>query len=151
MVSPLALPYPDPDSGQLVRRGGQKYTADYRSCGSEVSVDGRRPFAWACTERQESSETEERESYLVESLLDSLTDSSDLDASTEDAGPYSETAARPLSPREHQVAGLIAQELHLAERSAANHVEHILWKLNCHSRVQIAVWVLNQAPASRNE
>ena len=55
-----------------------------------------------------------------------------------------------LTPREREVAALIARgltnqqiadELVIAKRTAANHVEHILAKLGFHSRTQVATWV----------
>ncbi len=82
-------------------------------------------------------------------------------------GPYVERSAalvtqlragRPglLSEREHQVAGLvaeglsnrqIAERLVISERTAQNHVQHILTKLAFNSRSQIAAW----AARERNE
>lgn len=62
-------------------------------------------------------------------------------------------AAGPLTRREWQVAGLvgagktnreIAQELYLSERTAQNHVQHVLTKLGLSNRSQIAVWVTHQ-------
>ena len=59
-------------------------------------------------------------------------------------------SAGPLSPREREVAELVAQgltsreigaRLYLSERTAQNHVQHILTKLNLSNRSQIAVWV----------
>jgi DNA-binding CsgD family transcriptional regulator/tetratricopeptide (TPR) repeat protein len=56
----------------------------------------------------------------------------------------------PLSPRERQIAGLVAQgltnrqiatRLHIAERTAENHVQHILTKLGFSTRSRIAAWV----------
>lgn len=62
-----------------------------------------------------------------------------------------ETATdNPLSRREREVARLvadgltnrqIADALHISERTAENHVQHILTKLGRTSRTQIAVWV----------
>jgi DNA-binding CsgD family transcriptional regulator len=61
-----------------------------------------------------------------------------------------------LSAREDDVAGLvaegltnreIAQRLFISERTAQNHVQHILTKLDFTSRAQIAAWVT----ARRNE
>jgi DNA-binding NarL/FixJ family response regulator len=55
----------------------------------------------------------------------------------------------PLSPRERQVAALvadglsnreIAERLVLSERTAQNHVQHILGKLGFANRAQIAAW-----------
>ncbi len=54
-----------------------------------------------------------------------------------------------LSPREQQVAGLVADglsnrqiatRLHLSERTAENHVAHILTKLGFDSRARVAAW-----------
>jgi DNA-binding NarL/FixJ family response regulator len=54
-----------------------------------------------------------------------------------------------LTPREQQIAELvsqgltnrqIAQRLFLSERTAQNHVQHILDKLGLDNRSQIAVW-----------
>jgi pimeloyl-ACP methyl ester carboxylesterase/DNA-binding CsgD family transcriptional regulator len=59
-------------------------------------------------------------------------------------------AAPALSPREHEVAKLLAQglsnreiaeRLFLSERTVDNHVSHILAKLGFDSRVQVATWV----------
>jgi len=62
-------------------------------------------------------------------------------------------AAGPLTRREWQVAGLvavgrtnreIAQELFVSERTAQNHVQHVLTKLGLSNRSQIASWVTRQ-------
>lgn len=61
-----------------------------------------------------------------------------------------------LSLREEEVAALlarglsnrdIARELVITERTAANHVQHILEKLGFHSRSQVVSWVLRQPGA----
>jgi DNA-binding NarL/FixJ family response regulator len=58
-----------------------------------------------------------------------------------------------LSRREQEVAALlgrgltnrqIAQELVITERTAANHVEHILNKLGFNTRSQVAAWAVAQ-------
>lgn len=58
-----------------------------------------------------------------------------------------------LSPREEEVAALvtqgltnpqIAERLVISRRTAQNHVQHILTKLNLTNRSQIAVWVTRQ-------
>ena len=68
-------------------------------------------------------------------------------------GRNRDSAVGQLSHREREVAGLIARGLtnreiatHLviAERTASNHVLHILDKLSFHSRTQIAVWATEQ-------
>ena len=60
----------------------------------------------------------------------------------------------PLSPREREVAGLVAQglgnraiaeRLVISERTAQNHVQHILAKLGFTSRAQIAAWASRRA------
>lgn len=62
------------------------------------------------------------------------------------AGP---PRAEPLTPRELEVAGLvalglsnreIARRLYISEHTAATHVQHILGKLDFSSRAQIATW-----------
>jgi predicted ATPase/DNA-binding NarL/FixJ family response regulator/Tfp pilus assembly protein PilF len=61
--------------------------------------------------------------------------------------------SNPLTPREREVASLIAQgltnrqiaeQLVISHRTAMRHVEHILSKLGVHSRAQIAAWVTRQ-------
>jgi non-specific serine/threonine protein kinase len=58
--------------------------------------------------------------------------------------------AAPLTPRELQVARLIAAGssnkdiaagLVISQRTAENHVEHILTKLGFTSRAQVAAWI----------
>lgn len=70
------------------------------------------------------------------------------------------SAAGPLTRREWQVAGLvaagmtnreIAQELYLSERTAQNHVQHVLTKLRLSNRSQIATWVAHQQMSSPAE
>jgi DNA-binding NarL/FixJ family response regulator len=55
-----------------------------------------------------------------------------------------------LTRREHEVAGLlaagltnrqIAERLYVTERTAQNHVQHILTKLNMTNRTQVAAWM----------
>jgi DNA-binding CsgD family transcriptional regulator len=61
----------------------------------------------------------------------------------------------PLTPREREVAALvaqglsnrqIAQQLVITERTAAAHIEHILDKLSFSSRTQIGVWAAHHHP-----
>ena len=63
----------------------------------------------------------------------------------------------PLTPREMQVARLvaggrgnreIAAELVISQRTAGNHVEHILTKLGFTSRAQVAAWAAASQPDS---
>ena len=64
----------------------------------------------------------------------------------------------PLSPRELEVARLvgqgltnkqIGQKLYVSERTAENHVQHILTKLGLRNRSQIAAWASGEHGASR--
>ena len=66
-------------------------------------------------------------------------------------------AEAPLTPRELQVARLIAggrsskeiaAELVISQRTAGNHVEHILTKLGFTSRAQVAAWAAASQPDS---
>lgn len=63
------------------------------------------------------------------------------------------TAVAPLTPREQEIAALlahgftnkhIAAELQLSPGTVRSHVEHILTKLDLRSRAQIAVWAAQQ-------
>lgn len=65
-------------------------------------------------------------------------------------------ARHPLSARELEVVALvaagrtnreIAAELFISERTAQNHVQHILTKLGLDNRTQIATWHLGTTPA----
>jgi non-specific serine/threonine protein kinase len=58
-----------------------------------------------------------------------------------------------LTPRQREVAALVARGLSnrqvaaaltIAERTAENHVEHILGKLGFRSRAQVAAWMARQ-------
>jgi DNA-binding CsgD family transcriptional regulator len=73
------------------------------------------------------------------------------------AHALADAAAAVLSPREREVALLIARgytnrqiarELVITEGTAANHVVHILNKLGLISRAQVAVWATEQRLAS---
>jgi DNA-binding CsgD family transcriptional regulator len=66
----------------------------------------------------------------------------------------------PLTRREQEIAVLVGQGLtnrqiaaiaHIAERTAENHVQHILAKLGFTTRTQIAAWIVrgDQAPRAR--
>jgi DNA-binding CsgD family transcriptional regulator len=64
-----------------------------------------------------------------------------------------DTADQPLTRREREVAALvseglsnrdIANRLFIAEKTAENHVQHILTKLGLSSRSQIAVWAVRR-------
>jgi len=60
----------------------------------------------------------------------------------------------PLTPREREVAALVAEgltnreiaaRLYLSERTAQNHVQHILTKLGLPNRGQVAVWLTRRS------
>lgn len=60
----------------------------------------------------------------------------------------------PLTPREREVAELVAQgltnreiaaRLYLSARTAQNHVQHILTKLDLSNRSQIAIWITSRS------
>ena len=74
-------------------------------------------------------------------------------------GAYEVAAAPPssLTPREHQIAALvavgasnkaIAEELSISHTTAARHVANILAKLGFTSRTQIAAWVADRHSAA---
>ena len=67
-------------------------------------------------------------------------------------------AEDPLTPRERDVAALIAgglsnkqiaRQLVITERTVASHVEHILDKLGFASRTQIGIWAVGHQLAVR--
>ncbi len=66
-------------------------------------------------------------------------------------GPASPITRRELEIAQLITAGLsnkeIARKLFLSERTVDNHVQHLLNKLNFHSRAQIAAWVERQGLA----
>jgi len=70
--------------------------------------------------------------------------------------PATAAASSPLSPREIEVARLVAkgltnkqigEALYLSERTAENHVRHILVKLGFSNRSQIAAWSTERVPS----
>jgi DNA-binding CsgD family transcriptional regulator len=73
--------------------------------------------------------------------------------------PAAASSDSPLSPREFEVAGLvgrgltnkqIGQNLYVSERTAENHVQHILTKLGLRNRSQIAAWASGEHGADRS-
>jgi DNA-binding NarL/FixJ family response regulator len=69
-------------------------------------------------------------------------------------------ASPRLSPRETEVAAMVArglsnraigESLHRSERTAENHVKHILDKLGFTSRTQIAAWAVAEGLLARRE
>jgi DNA-binding NarL/FixJ family response regulator len=72
--------------------------------------------------------------------------------------PAAEAVRSPLSTRELEVARLVARgltnkqiglALYVSERTAENHVQHILTKLGLRNRSQIAAWSSGQQSAGR--
>ena len=74
---------------------------------------------------------------------------------TSAGGPGSEAGseARPLTRREREIAGLVAEglgnrqiagRLFLSKRTVDAHIEHIFAKLSFSSRTQLAGWVREQ-------
>jgi DNA-binding CsgD family transcriptional regulator len=70
------------------------------------------------------------------------------------------TGPGSLTPREREIAELvgrglanrqIAALLHIAERTAENHVQHILTKLGFRNRSQIAAWAARTTPAGASQ
>ena len=83
-------------------------------------------------------------------MLPLLRDARDLGAALDGS-----SSAGPLTRREREIAGLIARgltnrqiaaALHISERTAENHVQHILAKLGLHTRTQIAAWTAARKP-----
>jgi DNA-binding CsgD family transcriptional regulator len=73
------------------------------------------------------------------------------------ADRFGQAPVEPLTPREWQVAELVAQgltnreiaaRLYLSGRTAQNHVQHILTKLDLSNRSQIAVWITHRKELS---
>ncbi|HSS60204.1 MAG TPA: LuxR C-terminal-related transcriptional regulator [Candidatus Limnocylindrales bacterium] len=71
------------------------------------------------------------------------------------AGPTQESSSR-LSPRELEVAGMVAQgltnreiaaKLFISERTVDGHLEHIREKLGVNTRAQVAAWVVRRESA----
>lgn len=69
--------------------------------------------------------------------------------------PSAEELPTALTPREREVATLVARELTnrqiaacltLSEHTVATHVRNILKKLGLHSRKQIATWIMQHQP-----
>jgi DNA-binding NarL/FixJ family response regulator len=70
------------------------------------------------------------------------------------AGPPTSPSGHRLSRREWEVANLvargstnheIAERLCISRRTVEKHIENARLKLNLRSRVQLAVWVVDQA------
>ena len=74
-----------------------------------------------------------------------------LTPSSVDSGLASSVTRRELEVAQLIARGLsnkeIARSLFLSERTVDNHVQHLLNKLNFHSRAQVAAWVERQGLA----
>jgi DNA-binding NarL/FixJ family response regulator len=74
-------------------------------------------------------------------------------ALTRRSGPSRAAARANLTPREHEVLGLmadglgqadIADRLVVSSKTVGNHIEHILWKLGVHSRAQAIAFAFRE-------
>lgn len=90
-----------------------------------------------------------------ESLADVVAVALQARAPASPAGPPPPADSGPLTPREREVADLIARgmtnrqiarQLGIAEWTAVNHVRHIMRKLECPSRIHVARWMARQGP-----
>ncbi|WP_112242517.1 ATP-binding protein [Kribbella monticola] len=108
-------------------------------------------LASALAQRDEPGDRERAKDAAEEAgrLIRSLGMSRYADPLAELLGRLGEVAGSGLSPREAEVAGLvaegltnrqIAERLVISERTAQNHVQHILTKLGFANRSQIASW-----------
>jgi len=73
---------------------------------------------------------------------------------------HAERSATDLTPREQEVADLVAQgltnkaiadQLVISQRTVQGHVEHVLAKLGFNSRTQIAAWVVEQGRQDQSD
>jgi non-specific serine/threonine protein kinase len=103
------------------------------------------PSAWAAAHRRG------REMGLTEALTLGQPPTAVEGEAKVASGPAASTGN--LSPREQEVVALIARGLSnreiaaaltISEKTAANHVEHIMTKLDLRSRAQVAVWAVRQ-------
>jgi predicted ATPase/DNA-binding SARP family transcriptional activator/DNA-binding CsgD family transcriptional regulator len=95
-----------------------------------------------------SMSLEEAAEYALSELSESLT----LEVEEE---PSAQKPSATLTPREKEIAALVAQELTnrqiatnltLSEHTVATHVRNVLKKLDLHSRTQIAGWITECQP-----
>ena len=94
----------------------------------------------------DASWSEGRAMALADAVVYAMHDEPEAPAAVRPAG---ERPPGPLSPREREIAALVAQGrsnreiaaiLYISERTAANHVQHILDKLGLRNRAEIAAW-----------
>jgi non-specific serine/threonine protein kinase len=83
----------------------------------------------------------------------SLADAMSVARREQPAVPEPPAPAKPLTRREREIAGLvadglgnreIADQLFLSKRTVDSHMEHIFTKLGFSSRTQLANWVVEQ-------
>jgi predicted ATPase len=115
----------------------------------QTEVDGEPRFEMLATIREfalEQLATSDEAEMLRERHAHALSDR----GATRPRVSVAERSGAGLTRREHEVAVLvargltnrqIAKALTVAERTAGTHVEHIMAKLGCHTRAQIAAWV----------
>jgi non-specific serine/threonine protein kinase len=91
------------------------------------------------------------EQALAEGIGDVPRSTAESEARAAPMRVESARANSPLTPREHEVAGLvaiglsnrqIAERLVIAERTAETHIERIFSKLDIHSRSQLTRWIV---------
>ena len=126
-------------------------------CGTPTfAAEARHHLAWALLSRGHSGDHEAAHRLATESdrLIRVMGMSAFLERSTALVRRTAMSQPAPLSTRESEVAALIAEgltnrqvaeRLVISERTAGNHVQHILTKLGFTSRSQIVAWSLNQS------
>ncbi|MEV4078461.1 helix-turn-helix transcriptional regulator [Nonomuraea fuscirosea] len=127
--------------------GFQVYAGAHQECEAAVRERlGDEAFE-AAVEEGAGLDVDEAVAYALEDPADPVR------AGTE-AAPRQRAETTELTPRELEVAGLIAQgvrnkeiaaRLVISTRTAEGHVEHILTKLGFTSRTQIAAWYFDRA------
>ena len=99
----------------------------------------------------------EGRSMSLEEAVDYVLSEGESESPTSQAAeePSAEELPTALTPREREVATLVARELTnrqiaacltLSEHTVATHVRNILKKLGLHSRKQIATWIMQHQP-----
>ncbi|MGP3933691.1 helix-turn-helix transcriptional regulator [Nonomuraea sp. KM88] len=127
--------------------GFQVYSGAHQECEAAVRERlGEEAFE-AAAEEGAGLDVDEAVAYALEDPADPVRTGAE-------AAPRQRAEATELTPRELEVAGLIAQgvrnkeiaaRLVISTRTAEGHVEHILTKLGFTSRTQIAAWYFDRA------
>lgn len=119
----------------------------------EALAEGRPSVAQAWAEGEAMTLDEAVEYALSDNASEAAGVAEQSRSQTESTAAKKQPSADPLTPREREVAVLIAkgytnrqiaQELIISERTAMRHVEHILGKLGVHSRAQVAAWAVEK-------